>query len=81
MQRELKDLRTLLETELANMSWHDKRLREPLKARVLEELTAMDIAPDVAAALAALTPTRTSLVDTSKLPLALLLKHLPVVDG
>jgi len=80
MQRELKDLRSLLETELANISWHDQRLRDPLKARVLEELTAMDIAPDIAAALAALTPTRTGLVDTSKLPMALLLKHLPVVD-
>lgn len=80
MQREIKDLRSMLETELASISWHDKREREPLKARVLEELSAMDIAPDVAAALAALTPTRTSLADPSNMPLALLLKHLPVVD-
>ncbi len=80
VQRELKDLRHLLETELATISWHDKRLREPLKTRVLEDLSAMDIAPDVAAALAAMTPSRTRLEDTSKLPLALLLKNLPVVD-
>ncbi len=80
VQRELKDLRHLLETELAGISWNDKRMREPLKARVLEELSAMDIAPDVAASLAAMTPSRTKLEDTSKLPLALLLRHLPVVD-
>ena len=80
VQRELKDLRHLLETELAGISWNDKRVREPLKARVLEELSAMDIAPDVAASLAAMTPSRTRLEDTSKLPLALLLRHLPVVD-
>jgi flagellar biosynthesis protein FlhF len=80
MQRELKDMRALLESELANMSWHDKRLREPLKARVLEELSAMDIAPDVAMALAALTPQRTNLENPSHIPLALLVKHLPVVD-
>jgi flagellar biosynthesis protein FlhF len=80
VHRELKDLRTLLESELAHISWHDKRVREPLRARVLEELTAMDIAPDIAAALAALTPPRTSLQDPSHIPLALLLKHLPVVD-
>jgi flagellar biosynthesis protein FlhF len=80
VQRELKDLRHLLESELASISWHDKRVREPLKARVLEELSAMDIAPDVAAALAEMTPSRTSLEDTSKLPMALLLRHLPVVD-
>src|SRR5580658_680642 len=42
MQREFKELRELLETELAHMSWHDKRLREPLQTRVLEELSAMD---------------------------------------
>jgi flagellar biosynthesis protein FlhF len=80
VQRELSDLRHLLEDGLANISWHDKRVREPLKARVLEELSAMDIAPDVAASLAAMTPSRTQLDDTSKLSLALLLRRLPVVD-
>ena len=80
VQRELKDLRHLVEKGLAGMSWHDKRVREPLQARVLEQLSAMDIAPDVAASLAAMTPSHTSLEDTSKLPLALLLRHLPVVD-
>src|SRR5260370_28398476 len=40
----------------------------------------MDIAPDVAMALAALTPQRTSLDNPSLIPLALLVKHLPVVD-
>jgi flagellar biosynthesis protein FlhF len=80
MQRELQDLRRLLETGLAGMTWSDKRLREPLQARVLEELAAMDIAPDVALALAALTPRRTSLENPSHIPLALLVKHLPVIN-
>jgi len=68
------------ETGLAGMTWNDRRMCEPLKARVLEELTAMDIAPDVAMALAAHTPQRTSLDDRSLIPLALLVKHLPVVN-
>jgi len=80
MQREIKDLRRLLESELAHISWNDKRLREPLRARVLEDLSSMDIAPDVAARLATLTPRRTNLGDASNIPMALLLKHLPVVD-
>jgi flagellar biosynthesis protein FlhF len=80
VEREIKDLRKLLENELANFSWHDRRRREPLKTRVLEDLSAMDIAPDVAATLAARMPSRTNLHDTSKIPLALLLRHLPVVD-
>jgi flagellar biosynthesis protein FlhF len=81
VQRELTDMRVLLESGLANLSWHDRRQREPLRASVLEQLSAMDIAPDVAAALAAQAPAHTKLKDTSKLPLALLLQHLPVVDG
>jgi flagellar biosynthesis protein FlhF len=80
MQRELQDMRQMLETGLAGMTWNDKRLREPLKVRVLEELSAMDIAPDVATALAAFTPRRTALQNPSHIPLALLVKHLPVVD-
>jgi flagellar biosynthesis protein FlhF len=80
MQRELRDLRQLMETGLAGMTWNDKRLREPLKARILEELSAMDVAPDVAMALADLAPRRTTLENPSHIPLALLAKHLPIVD-
>jgi flagellar biosynthesis protein FlhF len=80
MQRELQDLRRLLETGLAGMTWSDKRLREPLQARVLEELSALDIAPDIALALASLTPRRTNLDNPSHIPLALLVKHLPVIN-
>jgi flagellar biosynthesis protein FlhF len=80
IQQEVKDLRELLQGELAHLSWHDKRLREPLQARVLEEFTALDIAPDVAKKLAGLAPSRTSLENPAHIPLALLVRHLPVVD-
>ena len=80
MQRELKDMRRMLESGFAGITWNDKRLREPLKARVLEELSAAGIAPDVAAMLAKLTPQRTTVENPSHIPMALLVKHLPVVD-
>ncbi|MGO9514198.1 MAG: flagellar biosynthesis protein FlhF [Steroidobacteraceae bacterium] len=80
MQRELKDLRKLLESELSSMSWNDKRLREPLQARVLEELWAVDIAPDVAMQLAALAPQCADMENPANIPLALLVRHLPVVN-
>ena len=80
MQRELKDLRKLLESELSSMSWNDKRLREPLQARVLEELSAVDIAPDVAMQLAALAPQCADMENPANIPLALLVRHLPVVN-
>jgi flagellar biosynthesis protein FlhF len=78
--RELEDVRQLPEAGFGSMPQNDKRLREPLKARVFEQLSAMDIAPDVASALAAQTPERSSLNDQSLLPLALLARHLPVAD-
>jgi len=78
--RELEDVRQLPEAGLGSMPQNDKHLREPLKARVFEQLSAMDIAPDVATALAAQTPQRSSLEDPSLLPLALLVRHLAVVD-
>lgn len=80
MQRELRDLRRLLETGLAGMTWNDKRLREPEQARILEELSALDIAPDVAMALAALAPRSTSVDNPSHVPMALLVRHLPVLN-
>ncbi len=80
MQRELRDLRRLLETGLAGMTWNDKRLRDPEQARILEELSALDIAPDVAMALAALAPRCTSVDNPSHVPMALLVRHLPVVN-
>jgi flagellar biosynthesis protein FlhF len=78
MRREMQEMRRLLETGMAGMTWSDKRLREPLKAQVLEQLTAMDIAPDVAMAIAEQTPRRTSLQNPANIPLALLIKHLPI---
>src|SRR6202051_4059154 len=80
MQRELKELREMLRGELAHMSWHEKRPREPLQARVLEQLTAMDIAPDVAVALAARTPKVPDSKDSSNLTVELLATYLRVVD-
>jgi len=80
MKRELQDMRRMLESGIAGMTWSDRRLREPLRARVLEELSAMDIAPDVAMTLAQLTPQSTTLDNPSHIPLAMLVKHLPIVN-
>jgi flagellar biosynthesis protein FlhF len=79
MRREVQDLRHLLENGLANLGWSDRRRREPLKARVLEDLSALDIAPDVALRLASLLPLATRLQNPAHLPAALLARHLPVV--
>jgi flagellar biosynthesis protein FlhF len=78
MRRELSDMRHLLERELADIAWRDKRLRDPVQARVFEALTALDIAPDVAQALAKLSPKDLQGDLAGKVPAALLAKHLPM---
>lgn len=78
VQRELKDLRHLLESELATLGWSERRRQEPLKAQVLEALSALDIAADVALRLASHLPRQSAADDPGKIPAALLAKHLPV---
>jgi len=80
VHRELKDLRKLIESELPNLTRRDKPVRDPVKTRLLEQLAAMDIAPDVAAKLAERTPPMAGLGDPTNVPLALLIRHLPVVE-
>ena len=70
----------MLEGGLKHMSWNDRRVREPLRTRVLEDLTSMNFAPDVALHLASLTPAQTRLENAAHIPLAMLVRHLPVVD-
>jgi flagellar biosynthesis protein FlhF len=80
VHRELKDLRQLIESELPKLTRRDKHPRDPSKARLLEQLSAMDIAPDVAVKLAERSPLTAGLGDPSNVPLALLIRHLPVVE-
>jgi flagellar biosynthesis protein FlhF len=78
MRRELSDLRHLLERQLADSAWRDKRLRDPAQARVFEALTALDIAPDVAQKLAGHTPKNLQARAAGNVPAALLAKYLPM---
>ena len=80
MRDELHELRQLVERELASLTWNDKRLREPVKVRVLEELSALDIAPDMAMKLASMAPSTTRMRKPGHMSVALLAKHLPVID-
>ena len=80
LQTEMKDMRRLLESELAVLGWKGQRERHPLNAQVLEELTALDIAPDVTLQLAQSLPRRTTAKNPQHIPLALLVKYLPLIQ-
>ncbi len=80
VRREISDLRSLLARELASLAPRVSGARASLRTRVLEELESLDVAPDVARKLAALTPERSNVKDPTHIPIALLVKHLPVVE-
>jgi len=69
---EVRRLRELLETQLAALAWNDFTRREPHRARVLEELTRLGIARDVALGIADQLPPDFDAAQSSRLPLALL---------
>jgi flagellar biosynthesis protein FlhF len=78
MRQELAAMRSLLETQLARLAWDDLARREPMRARILRDLSALDIAPDLARALVTSLPVVTNEADASRIALALLMRHIPV---
>jgi len=79
LQHELKSMRQFLESELATLGWNNQRQRDPFSTRVLEGLTSLDIAPDITRALVSRLPRRTAAKNPEHIPLALLVKHLPML--
>ncbi|MBS0373652.1 MAG: flagellar biosynthesis protein FlhF [Proteobacteria bacterium] len=80
MRREVESLRGLLQEQLASLAWSDRLRREPLKALVLRDLSALGVAPDIARLLAARLPARARGDAPERLAAALLLKNLPAVE-
>ena len=74
---EVRRLRELLETQLAALAWNDFTRREPHKARVLEELTRIGIARDVALGIVGQLPPDFDAAQSGRLPLALLSRGIP----
>jgi flagellar biosynthesis protein FlhF len=80
MRHEVEALRRMLEYQLARLSWDDLARREPFRAKVLRDLSSLDLAPDLARSLVNAMPKVTNPEDASRVALALLMRHLPVVD-
>jgi flagellar biosynthesis protein FlhF len=76
-------LRRQLELRLPGRAWGDLTRRQPVRARVLHDLAALDIAPEIALKLCDEMPQLESTEDLSSIPLALLahlVRRLPVID-
>ncbi|WP_426700470.1 flagellar biosynthesis protein FlhF [Rhodanobacter sp. Col0626] len=78
MLSELGSLREMLEMQLSSLAWNDMERRQPLRARVLREMTRLGIESDVARALVAELPEKINTEQARYLPLGMLSRHLAV---
>ena len=77
---EIKDLRRLLETQLASFAWNDMNRRAPVRARVLRELSKLGVDPTLAAELAGAVPAERDSREALRMIVRMLGERLPVVQ-
>ena len=75
---ELRDLRRLLEQQLAALAWNDYTRREPQKAQALIELAELGLSRDIAQQIVDELPVSTDTQAAQRPHLALLARRLPV---
>ncbi len=78
MGHELKALRRMLETQLAQLAWNDRMRRAPIHTEILRELTEIGIAPDLAERLVKQLPDDTDLTFARRFTIAGLSQYLQV---
>src|SRR5690606_18813690 len=78
--RELKDLRQLLEMQLSSLAWNDLNRRLPARARMLRQLAAIGVDPNLARELADSMHAASNPRDAWRLPLRRLADRLPLAS-
>ena len=76
--QELKTLRCMLETQLAQLAWSDLTRRLPVHAELLRELTEMGLARDLAERIAEQLPEGADLAHARRFAFTALAQYLPV---
>lgn len=80
MAGEIKDLRRLLETQLASFAWNDLNRRAPVRSRVLRELHKLGVEPTLASQLADQVPARHDAREALRSVVRRLGERLPIVQ-
>jgi len=70
MTQELRSLRALLEQQVAALSWNEFSRREPLRVRVLKDLTELGISRDIAISILNELPLALTAEQAQRLPLS-----------
>lgn len=81
MQRELADLRSMLESQFSGMAWKDFGKRSPMQARMLREFTRMGLDADVAGEIVSRLPVEMTAAQSRYLPMGLLADRLSISDA
>jgi flagellar biosynthesis protein FlhF len=79
--QELKTLRCMLETQLAQLAWNDLTRRLPVHAELLRELTEIGLARDLAERIAEQLPGDVDLAQARRFAFTALAQYLPVTGG
>jgi len=74
--QELRSLRQLLEKQVAALSWNEFSRREPLRVRVLKDLTELGVSRDIAVSILNELPSALSAEQAQRLPLGLLARRI-----
>jgi flagellar biosynthesis protein FlhF len=77
---EIKDLRRLLETQLASLAWSDLNRQAPVRARLLRDLAKLGVDATLAAELADEVPSTASSQEAMRLAVRRFGERLPLVD-
>lgn len=74
--QELRSLRLLLEQQVAALSWNEFSRREPLRVRVLKDLTELGVSRDIALSVLNELPAALTAEQAQRLPLGLLARRI-----
>jgi flagellar biosynthesis protein FlhF len=78
MSAELKAMRRILETQMAQLAWNDLTRRAPIHTEILRELTEVGITQEFAAQIVAQLPPATDLITSRRLSISLMATQLNV---
>jgi len=78
MGHELKTLRRMLETQLAQLAWNDLSRRAPIHTEMLRELTEIGMAPEIASDVVTQIPPGTELTQARRFAIARIAQHVLV---
>jgi flagellar biosynthesis protein FlhF len=78
MSAELKAMRRILETQMAQLAWNDLSRRAPIHTEILRDLTEVGLTQDFAAQIVAQLPAGTDLTKAHRLSIALIAQRIAV---